>query len=312
MLSQLNRRALKGCSGVRRKRRFGHRCRQRRGRCGGGFFARLHVICDHRRARRLFGRGRFVLRKLGLVAQGAGLKDLRELDRLFRRQRAFSQQPQQFGAQVGLHDFRLGRIEDVVETRRDADHRRRHRQQRHDANAPHETTALGGDRPAVDVAAFEFGAQRFFQQLHLCCFRAAVPAGEILRLKRAKSERNVHAVEQNWDQAALIARQARFIAHEGRGGGGFGPDHDHRLGRAQLALDHGGVVLAGPQGAIPPDRKAARLQGLGQWPHAISIFARIGDEDVGHVEAPVVSAPELAYRNEFGGSARRPGVPRLS
>ena len=74
---------------------------------------------------------------------------------------------------------------------------------------------------------------------------------------------------------ALVARAARFVAHERGSRRAPCPNHDHRARLTQFALDNGGIVLPRRERAIPPNIEAFRDQRLGNRPHAIAVFAGV-------------------------------------
>ena len=186
-------------------------------------------------------------------------------------------------------------VEEVFAERRDADDESHHRQHRDDADAVHQPAALGGDNAAIDAAPLEFGAQRFFQKLHLRGRGAAIPAGEVFGLECAETEGDFHPVEHHRHKPAFVACAPRFIAHECRSRRTAGPHHDHRLGAAQFAFDDLRIVLPRRQRAIPPDPEAALLQRLGQRPHPIAILAGVGNEDVRHPRTPGLARRVIAW-----------------
>src|SRR6185312_4657311 len=116
--------------------------------------------------------------------------------------------------------------------------------------------------------------------------RTAIPACEVLRLERAKAERNFHAVEHHRHQPAFITRAPCFIAHEGRCGRTTRPHHDHGLRAAQFTLDDLRIILASGERAIPPDVEAALLKRFGKRAHPIAVLAGVGNEDVRHPHTP--------------------------
>ena len=120
--------------------------------------------------------------------------------------------------------------------------------------------------------------------LHLRASGADVRRVDVDGLQRARVDRQRRAVEAYRHQDAAVGGLARLATHPPRLDRIRGPHHQHRIGGGQFGVDQAVELLAGRDRRVPPDRPAASLDRSHQRRHARPVPARVGDEDIGHVE----------------------------
>jgi hypothetical protein len=137
----------------------------------------------------------------------------------------------------------------------------------------------------------------------------AVPPRQPGALHAVERQRRHRLVEAELDQGAVAVGHVGLRRHPARLHRVDGPQDQHRLGRAQVFLDHGGKVTVGGELVVYPDAVASGAEGLGDLVRGRGRRVGIGDEDFSH-HAPAFSrlpAPRSSSGSQhlYGRTGRR-------